>query len=192
MLSDKSTSEYINDVVKLAEPTSVFELHKLAARLAAKPVFVTTTDEHQDVLLAIKESETFIQQYCYQQWLKELNYQWNGETTHPSESSQAGALEDSIVYDADITNFDFVGYLKTKFDNLILSPADVDQLVKGIVDLIRSEGSTIHNTWKGQYKKFDLQDKCCDLYFADATVPDKNGTPILLMYLCACFYKVNN
>ncbi|CAB4421097.1 unnamed protein product [Rhizophagus irregularis] len=188
MLSDKSTSEYINVVVKLAEPTSVFELHKLAARLAGKPAFISTTDENQDVLLAIKESATFIKQYCHQQWLKELNYQWNGETTHPSESSQAGALEDSIVYDADITNFDFAGYLKSKFDNLTLSSAEVDQLIKGIVDLIKSEGSTVHDSWKGQYKKFDLQDKCCDFYFTDTTIPDKNGTPILLMYWCACFY----
>jgi hypothetical protein len=112
MLSDKSTSEYINEVVKLAEPTNVFELHKLAARLAGKPAFISTTDEHKEVLLAMKESETFLQQYCHQQWIKEFKYQWSGEHTHPSESSQAGALEDSIVYDANITNFDFTGYLK--------------------------------------------------------------------------------
>jgi hypothetical protein len=73
-----------------------------------------------------------------------------------------------------------------------LSSSEVEQLVKGIVELIKSEGSTVHNTWEGHYKKFDLQDKCCDFYFIDATVPDKNGTPILLMYWCACFYKVNN
>ncbi|RIA91411.1 hypothetical protein C1645_875481 [Glomus cerebriforme] len=192
MFSDKSTSEYVTDVVKRAEPTGLFELHKSAARLIGRPIFVSSTDDHQDILMAIKESETFIQQYNYQQWLKELNYQWNGETTHPSESSQAGALEDSVIYDADITNFDFVAYLKTKFDKSVLSSTEIDQLVKDIVELIRSEGSSVHNTWQGHYKKFDLNGKFCDFYYTDATVPDKNETPILLMYWCACFYKASN
>src|SRR3954453_15125717 len=112
MFSTESTDKYITDVIKRAEPTGVFKLHKSAAQLVGKPIFISTTDEHPDVFLAIKESEAFAQEYCYQQWLKELNYQWNGDTTHPSESSQAGAVEDNVVYDADITDFDFVNYLK--------------------------------------------------------------------------------
>ncbi|CAI2165490.1 1985_t:CDS:2 [Funneliformis geosporum] len=184
-------------LINRVEPNEVFELAKSAAQLIGKPTLSTIIDENQDPYLAIKQTESFLKQYCYQQWQKEFNYPWIGENTAPSESTRSGAFEDCIIYDENATNFNFTAYLKAKFDNFILSPTEVNQLVKDIINLIKSEGSTVHNTLQGHCNKFDLKvsneiTSHCDFYFTSAAVPDQSGTPFLTMYWCACFYKVNN
>ncbi|CAG8672037.1 10963_t:CDS:2, partial [Funneliformis caledonium] len=186
MSVSKSTDKYVGEVIKCVEPNEVVELAKSAAQLVGKPTLNSIIDENHDAYLAIKQTESFMKQYCHQQWQKEYNYPWIGETTTPSKSSKAGAFEDCIIYDNAI-NFNFTAYLKAKFDNFILSPTEVNQFVKDILNIIKSEGSTVHSTLRGHCNKFDFKvankiTSHCDFYFTSASVPDQSGKPFLVMY----------